>query len=91
MDAAGVIGEEMRKGNIPELMTRKTVDVIAPAFCICSIPRGSKEQRELIRFLFAQHKKLQLPDSIFGLRSFSLQLSGLSFISMAISVTTCAR
>jgi hypothetical protein len=63
IDAAGIIGKEMIQGILPESIRRETVDRIAPTFCICNIPRWSAEQQELMRFLFAQQKKLQLPNS----------------------------
>jgi len=56
IDAAGTLGEDIKKGFLPAETTRQTVAASAPAFCLCRIPQGSKEQRELIRILFALQK-----------------------------------
>ncbi len=63
IDAAGTIGEDMKRGTLPAFMTRETVDKIAPAFCLCKIPEESAEQQTLMQILFALGKKLQLPSS----------------------------
>jgi len=58
--AAGTLGEDIRKGNLPAFITRQTVAAIASAFCLCRIPHGSMEQRELVRILFAQQESSRL-------------------------------
>jgi hypothetical protein len=63
LKVAGTIGEDMKRGILPDLMTCETVDKIASAFCLCNIPERSTEQRELIRILFAQQKELHLSDT----------------------------
>jgi len=60
IEAAGTLGEDIRKGILPAFITRQTVAAIASAFCLCRIPRGGLEQRELVRILFAQQESSRL-------------------------------
>lgn len=49
---AGKVGALLAQGSLPETLPRATLSSVADSFCICRVPKGSREQKELIDLLF---------------------------------------
>jgi hypothetical protein len=58
---AGELGQAIVEGALPATLARATIDQVADAFCLCSIPTGTAEQAELVRLLFAFSDEVTVP------------------------------
>lgn len=62
VEAAGTIGKYLHAGELPATLPRNEVEAACAAFCLCRVPDGSAEQRELIRLLFALDRDVPAPE-----------------------------
>lgn len=58
---AGKVGKLMLTGNLPEAISRTDLQPITGSFCLCHVPDGSVEQKELIDLLFGLRQCEECP------------------------------
>jgi hypothetical protein len=62
VEAAGVVGQQLKTGELPAVLPRNEVQAACASFCLCEVQPSGAEQRELIRLLFALDRDVPAPE-----------------------------
>jgi len=60
--AAGFLGDQLKRGTLPETVHHRDLKAVAGCFCLCTVPQNSAEQRSLVELLFGLGRRVDKPN-----------------------------